>query len=211
MKLYFSPMACSMSARIALYEAEAQVEFILTDTKTKKLLDGGDFYQINPLGQVPVLEIEGGKRITENTAVLQYIARQYPKAALMPTADPELAQFQQWLGFITSEIHKGIFINLFDQAIPDAVKQHLRDKGRSRFDLLERHLAQGRPFLIETFTLADAYLWVVLNWCPYTGVDLTQWPRLYAYHEALKQRPSIARAFAEEWDLYQQEQKKKTA
>lgn len=211
MKLYFAPMACSMSARIALYEAQAPAEFVFADTKTKKLPDGADFYQVNPLGQVPVLEMDGGERITENTAVLQYIARQYPGAVLMPHSDPELAQFQQWLGFITSEIHKGVFINLFDQAIPDAVKEHIREKGRSRFDTLERHFAQGHPYLMESFSVADAYLWVVLNWCPYTGIDLKKWPRLHAYHEALKQRPSIARALAEEWALHQQEQQKKTA
>lgn len=208
MKLYFSPMACSLSSRIVIYETGEEAEFVLVDTKTKRLQDGSDYYSINPLGQVPVLEMDDGGRLFENTAILQYIGRNNSASSLVPPHDPALANLQRWLGFITSELHKGIFTNLFDSNIPDDIKEHIRNKGDLRFDLLNQHL-KNRQFLLDGFSVADAYLFVVLNWAPYTGIELRKWPVLHAYHGSLMQRPSIARAMKEEWAMYQEEQKKR--
>ena len=120
MDLYFSPLACSMATRIALYEAGADIRYIYRD-RTKRLPDGSDFLQINPLGMVPTLRTDDGDVLTENAAILQYVAERFPGAHLAPTGGIALARLQQWLCFIGTELHKGIFMPLLDsKAPPDA-------------------------------------------------------------------------------------------
>ena len=202
MNLYFSPMACSLATRIALYEAGADAEFVAVDTRTKRLADGADFLAINPMGQVPVLRTEHDTILTENTAVLQYVADRYPEAGLAPPPGLERARLQQWLGFVGTELHKAIFVPLLDPAAPESVKTYARDKIALRFGVLERHL-EGSRFLLDDFSVADAYLATVLNWTRAVGVDLAPWPALLAYHRRLLERPSVARAVGEEWRMYQ--------
>jgi glutathione S-transferase len=204
MDLYFSPMACSLASRIALYEAHADTRFIEVDPKTKRTLHGEDYLNIYPLGLVPLLRLDDGSLLAENAAILQYIAGRYPAARLAPSDGIERSRMQQWLCFIGTELHKALFIPLFDQKAPEGTKAHALKKGESRLRYLDDHL-RGREFLLDSFTVADAYLATVLNWTVPTRVDLTPWPGIKSYHERLGRRPSIAKAVGEEFALYQAE------
>ena len=107
MKLYFSPGACSLASHIMLREVGAEFDLEQVDNKAKKTKSGADFWQINPKGYVPVLELDDGRRITENPAILQYIGDQYPNSGLVPACGSfERYRVQEWLNFVTSEIHK---------------------------------------------------------------------------------------------------------
>ena len=206
MDLYFSPLACSLASRIALYEADADADarFNEVDPKTKRTMAGDDYRAIYPLGLVPLIRLDDGSLLSENAAVLQYVAARYPGANLGGRDDLERARLQQWLCFIGTELHKALFIPLFDQSLSEDAKARARDKSESRFAFLDNHL-RGRDFLLDRFTVADAYLYTVLNWTGSTKVDLTPWPAIAAYHKRMQARPSIAKAFKEEFALYQAE------
>jgi glutathione S-transferase len=210
MELYFSPLACSMASRIAVYEAGGDVAFRPVDTRAKRLSDGGDFRTVNPMGQVPVLRTGDGELVTENPVVLQVIADAHPASGLAPASGIGRARVQQWLNFVTSELHKLVFQPLLDRASNDGAKEYARAKAEARFAHLEAHLA-GREFLTDRFTVADCYLVTVLNWASFVGLDLARWPAVQAYFDRLKQRPSVARALAEEFALYKAAQAQRGA
>jgi glutathione S-transferase len=202
MDLYFAPLACSLATRIAFYEAGAQAGFIQVDTRDKQLRDGSNFYPVNMLGQVPVLRTDDGWLLTENTAILPYVADQFASAQLAPPAGTAArAKLQQWLGFIGTELHKAIFVPLLDPNAPEDAKTYARDQTALRLGMLQDHLAQ-REFLLDRFSVADAYLFTVLNWAQYAAINLAGWPAVGAYYQRMAQRPHIARALAEEAALY---------
>ncbi len=204
MKLYFSPLACSLASRITLYEAGADAELEEVDPKTKRTQSGRDFHEVHPLGLVPALELPSGQVLTENAAVLQQLARSYPEAGLAPT-DPEgLARLQQWLCFIGTELHKSLFTPLLSPKTSADFKSYALGLAPSRLGYVNQHLT-GRQFLLDGFSVADAYLFTILNWSQATPVDLQPWPALVAYQARLRERPSIARAFREELALYREE------
>jgi glutathione S-transferase len=205
MDLYFSPLACSMATRIALYEAGGSARFIEVDTKAKRLVDGSDFLAINPLGYVPVIRTDEGELLTENSAILQHVAARFPDAALAPADGIERSRLQAWLSFIGTELHKGLFIPLLDRKAPEAAKQYAVSKYGSRLDYLNTYL-DGREFLLDRFSIADAYLTTVLNWSRATTLDLEQWPAVKDYFDRMRARPAIARAFTEEGALFVREQ-----
>jgi glutathione S-transferase len=202
--LYFSPMACSLASRIVAYEAGADLRFIEVDPRTKRTLDGRNYLDIYALGLVPSLRLDDGSLLTENAAVLQYLAARFPAAALAPVDDLDRARLQQWLCFIGTELHKAMFIPLFDKRAPEGTKPHTLAKSRSRLDFLNGHLT-GREFLLDRFSVADAYLCTVLNWTKPTQVDLAPWPAIKDYHRRITARPAVARAISEEYALYQAE------
>lgn len=205
MQLYGSPLSCSMATRIALLEAGAPFEYVEVDAPTKRTRDGADYRAIHPLGLVPALRTDDGRLITENAAVLQYVADALPAAGLAPPAgDPERVRLQQWLSFIGSELHKGVFAPLFASEVPDAVRSWVLERSASRFDYLARHL-DGREFLLDRFSVADAYLATVLTWSIATPIDLKKWPSLVAYLQRLQARPSVAAALHAERKLYGEE------
>jgi glutathione S-transferase len=205
MDLYFSPLACSMASRITLYEADAPARFIEVDPKSKRLLDGQDFLAINPLGLVPTIRTDDGEVLTENAAILQYIADRFPGAKLSPRDGMGRSYLHQWLSFVGTELQKALFTPLFDPNTPEAVKARTLEKGNSRLSWLNTHLT-GRDFLLEQFSVADAYLVTVLNWNIATPVNLGDWPAVKDYYVRLKHRPSVARALSEEHALYAAEQ-----
>jgi glutathione S-transferase len=180
------------------------VQFVEVDPKTKRTMAGASYRDIYPLGLVPFLRLEDGAGLSENAAILQYIASRYPGSELAPRNESERAQLLQWLCFIGTELHKGLFIPLFDQKAPDGTRQHTLDKYASRLKYLNDHLT-GRQYLLDRFTVADAYLYTILNWTVPTQVDLAPYPAIKNYHAALRTRPSIAKAFSEEMALYQAE------
>ena len=210
MELYFSPMACSLATRIALYEAGAEATFTAVDLKAKRTAAGADFLAVNPMGQVPVLRTEADGLLTENPVVLQYVADHCPGSDLAPRHGADRYRLQLWLNFITSELHKLVFIPLLSPNSNDGAKAFARDQIGPRFAYLNAHL-DGRDYLLDRFTVADAYLVTVLNWTRPTGIDLAQWPAVLAYFRRMHARESVARAFAEEMALYTEEQARRAA
>ena len=201
MDLSFSPLAGSLAARIALYEARAEARFIEVDPKTKRTPDGSNFLAIYPFGLVPVLRLDDGSLLSENAAILQYIANRFPKSNLTPTDEPARAHLQQWLSFIGTELHQVLFCALLDEGAPEGTRTHTLMKCKPRFTYLNDHLSD-REFLLDHFTVADAYLYTVLNWSVGTRVSLSPFPAIKEYHRRLRIRPSVARAYQEELMLY---------
>lgn len=198
MKLYFRPFACSLAARIAIEEGELDAEFVRVDGA--KLPDGRDFTEISPMGYVPAIETRAGFTLSEGPAVLTYIAELAPEGVLAPPAFSD-AHYRMlaWLNFVATELHKGVFAPLLGYA-SDAEREAARARVRKPFDVLSVHL-EGREFLEDGFTVADAYLLVILNWCKHAGVAITDWPVLRAYRGRMRARPAVARAMAEELPL----------
>ena len=210
MELYFSPLACSMASRIALYEAATEAKFTEVDPKTKQTLEGQDFFAVNPLGLVPTIRSDEGEVLTENAAILQFIADRSPGAHLAPANGMARARLQQWLSFIGTELHKALFIPLFDKKMPEGGKARALEKGDKSLAYLDAYL-DGREFLLDSFSVADPYLFTVLNWKIATPVDLKKWPAVEAYYDRLTQRPAFARALNEEHALYAEEMKRHKA
>jgi glutathione S-transferase len=206
MDLYFSPLACSLATRIALYEAGAQANFLEVDPKTKQVLrDGSDFRAVNPLGLVPTLRTDDGQVLTENAAILQYVADRFPDANLGTSPGIERSRLHQWLCFIGTELHRGLFIPILDKTAPEEMKTHVLKRNLSRLDYLENYL-KDRKYLLDHFSVADGYLVTVINWTMATPpIELAKWPAVKAYYERLRTRPTIAKAIAEEFELYKAE------
>lgn len=203
MELFFSPLACSLGTRVALYEAGADATFTYVDTKTHLTSSGADYREINPLGLVPALRTDHGEVLTENAAVLQYVADAFPEARLAPRDGIERVRLQQWLCFIGTELHKALFVPLLDEKSPEGAKEYAIAKGTAKLDRLQQHL-HDREYLLDAFSVADAYLGAVLNWASVTPVKLADWPAVAAYHKRLHARPNFARAFGEERALWAQ-------
>jgi glutathione S-transferase len=215
MDLYFAPLACSMASRITLHETGAPAEavrFLEVDAATKRLHpDGGDYWAVNPMGQVPALRLETGEMLTENAAILLLLAERFGGASLAPVAGPERDRLRRWLSFIGTELHATLFHPIFDPKAPVEAKAYARTKASLRWARLAAHL-DGRDHLLETgFSVADAYLATVLGWLPAAGLDITPWPVLAAWHRRILARPSVARALAEERPLHAAQQARRAA
>jgi glutathione S-transferase len=194
MKLYYSPGACSLASHIALHEAGLAYEPVLASTKTHQLPDGTDYYTINPLGYVPLLELDDGTRLAEGPAILQYIADQAPQKNLAP-ANGTLQRYrlQSWLTFIGMELHRN-FGPLFNPATPQETRDLAITRLGGRLKWVEGELA-GRTWLTgEHFSVADAYLFTVTNWASRTGVDLSPYTHLAALRARIAQRPGVQAA-----------------
>jgi glutathione S-transferase len=198
MKLYYSPGACSLSPHIVLRESGLAFEPVLASTKTHKLLDGTDYYTINPKGYVPLLELDNGERLSEGPVILQYIADQVPDKKLAPPYGT-MARYrlQEWLNFITSEIHKG-FGSVFNPAMPEEGKAVARARVLTRLQWVDQQL-EGKQYLMgDAFSLPDAYLFTVANWSQYTGVDISGLKNLGAYQARMAARPAVQAAMKAE-------------
>ncbi|MBX3447747.1 MAG: glutathione S-transferase family protein [Parvibaculaceae bacterium] len=205
MELYFAPMACSIATRIALYEMGKgdDASFHRVTLASKTLEDGSDYYAINPKGQVPALRLDNGEILTENAAVLQYVADLAPEAGLAPAyGTMERYRLQELLNFIGSELHQKVLAQIFNPFAPAEAKAFARDEvAPVKFAVLAEAV-KGKAFLIgNRFTVADAYAFFVLSLCPFFGIDLGRWPSLQTYYEGLAARPAVARAAAEEMAL----------
>jgi glutathione S-transferase len=198
MKLYYSPAACSLSPHIVLLEADLPYTLEKVDFATKKTAAGVDYFTINSKGAVPALELDDGKVLTEGPAIVQYLADKKPDSGLAPRAGTfERYQLMEILNYITSEVHKG-FSPLFNKEASAEWKESARTALGKKFDWLTTFL-QGKSFLIgNTFTVADAYLFTVLNWPARVGIDLKKWPVLASYHSRIGQRPKVRQALKEE-------------
>jgi glutathione S-transferase len=210
MDLYFAPLACSLATRIALYETGQTADFICVDRLAGTLEDGSNYHMLNPMGQVPMLRTDTGELLTETAAILQYVADLDQEGRLAAKSGMERYRLQQWLNFITTELHKALFYPQFSPDSNDGAKAFSRGLLDKRFDLLEKHLT-GREFLLDRFTVADAYLATVLGWTRPVGIDLDGWPALEDYFSRMRARPAVARAVAEEYALYEAQQERRGA
>lgn len=197
MKLYYAPGACSLAPHIALREAGIGFEPVKTDIRAKKLPDGGDYLAINPKGGVPALGLEDGEVLTENAAILQYIADQAPGSGLIPPEGLARYRVLEWLTYISSELHKG-FGPLWNPQSSDEAKQAARDLLAKKFDYVEGRLGEGPYLAGESFTPADAYLFVMLNWTAVHGIDLARWSELVALQQRIAARPAVKQAMQAE-------------
>lgn len=198
MKLYYSPGACSLSPHIALHEAGLAYTPVLASTKSHKLQDGTDYYTINPLGYVPMLELDDGTRLREGPAIVQYIADQVPLKMLAPqNGSLQRYRLQEWLTFIGTEIHKG-FSPLFNPATPEEYKTMAREKLLQRLQFVDGQLADKDYLMGEQFTVADGYLFTVTNWAKPTNVDISALANLAAYRERVGARPAVQEAMKAE-------------
>ena len=198
MKLYFSPGACSLAPHIVLNESGLPFTLVKADLKAHKLEDGSDYYPINSKGQVPLLEFDNGERLTEGPAITQYIADQVPAKNLAP-ANGTMARYrvQEWLNFVTSELHKGIG-GLFNPAMPDNGKAVIRDRAAAKLKWVDEQL-EGKQYLMgDAFTIADAYLFTVTNWTGHTGIDISGMKNLSAFQARMAARPAVQKALKAE-------------
>ncbi len=198
MKLYYSPGACSLSPHIAACEAGLPIELVKVDLQSKLTETGEDFRQINPNGYVPALILDDGNKLTEGPAIVQYLADRVPDRKLAPEPGTfERYQLQQWLNFISTEIHKG-FSPLFDASAPQVLKDLAIEKLIVRLGTVAEHLSE-QPFLLgKLFSVADAYLYVTLSWGRYVDLDIVRWPALARYAEKISARPAVQQALKEE-------------
>ncbi len=198
MKLYYSPGACSLSPHITLHESGLKFEHVLAPTKSHKLEDGTDYYTVNPLGYVPLLELDDGTRLTEGPAIVQYVADQVPDKQLAPAnGTVARAQLQSWLNFIGTELHKG-FSPLFNPATPADYKTIAIDKLLSRMKWVDGELA-GKPYLMgERFSVADPYLFTMILWAPHVGMDISGLAHMAAFRARMAARPAVQAAMKEE-------------
>ena len=198
MKLYYGPGACSLSPHIVLRELGLPFELERVDTKAGKTERGTDYRTVNPKGAVPTLELDDGQRLTEGPAIVQYLADLEPESGLAPRAGTmERYRLQEWLNFITSEVHKQ-FSPLFKPNTPEDYKPVAKENIARRFDWLDKQLAGQEYLMGKTFTVADAYLFVMLTWTKPTGIDLGRWPNLGEYRKRVAARPKVKEAMRAE-------------
>lgn len=201
MNLYFSPLACSLASRITLYETGQTADFQRVDTRSGKTASGEDYRQINPKGLVPAVRTDDGEVLTENAAILQYLADLVPDAGLAPSGFARY-RLQQWLSFIGSELHKAVFTPLLGSGFPAEAKTKAAADAAPRLAYLDAHLT-GRDWLLDDFSVADAYLAAVLNWNNAVKLDFGPYPAIRAYQARLMTRPAVQKAVQEEFALYQ--------
>ncbi len=200
MKLFYKPGACSLAPHIALRVAGATFELEQVDTTKKTTASGSDYQQINPKGYVPALLLDSGEVLTEAPAILQYIADLYPAAALAPSPHGlARARLQEHLNFISSELHKA-FSPFFGAApLADTERPAVVAKISRRFAIFEAQLSKGGPYLMgDTFTVADAYFFVVANWANFVDISLSQWPHIAHYMDRASDLPAIKQAMVAE-------------
>lgn len=198
MKLYYLKGACSLASYISLIEAGQTFEAFEVERGTKKTTDGRNLNDINPKGYVPALQLDDGTVLTENVSVLSYISTLDPTGKLAPKiGTPGFFKVLEWLGFVNGEVHKQLSV-LFRPTSTDEMKKSAREAALNRYAYVDRILAD-KPYLTgENFTVADAYLYVTLSWLGRLEIDISGYPKLVAYYERCRARPSVQRARKEE-------------
>ena len=198
MKLYFATGACSLAVRIVLMEAGMTFDDARVNTRTHLLADGSDYYAINALGYVPLLELNDGTHLTEGPAIVQYLADQVPEKNLAPAnGTTARAQMQGWLNFISSELHKG-FAPLFNPATPTDYKPMVVEKLLSRMAWVDTQLAGNHYLMGDSFSVADPYLFNVSNWAALVKVDISGLANLADFRARMLARPAVAAAMRAE-------------
>ena len=197
MKLYYAPGACSMAAHITLHESGLPFTAVRVDLRAHTLSDGTDYYSINPKGYVPLLELDDGSRLTEVAVILQYVADREPGRLAPAFGSFERYQLMEWLNFIATEVHKGLG-PLWKPTTPDAYKAIALDAVGKRLDFIVASLGD-KPYLTgDRFTIADAYLFTIVNWHRFLKFDISRWPALERFQARVAARPRVQAALAAE-------------
>jgi len=198
MKLFYSPGACSLSPHIVLNELDLPYTVEKVDLKTHTTASGADFYTLNAKGYVPALQLDNGEVLTEGPAIVQYLAEQKPQADLLPAAGSlGRVRVQEWLNFIGTELHKTLGA-LFNPSISAEAKSRTLDTFGKRLGFVEKAL-QGKDYLTgNVFSVADAYLFTIVNWAPMLGIDLTPWPTVAQFQKRVASRPAVQKTLQAE-------------
>ena len=192
MKLYFTPGACSLSPHIVLNELGLPFEAVKVDLATKRLADGSDFKAVHPKAYVPILKLDDGRTISEGPAIVQYLADLKPEKKLAPANGSfERTQLQEWLNFISSELHKSFGAMFHPEAVGEKAVEFFKAKVVSRLGIVEPVLAKSDYLMGSQFTVADAYLFTMLTWAKNFKFDLSQWPGIASYFDRVAARPSV--------------------
>lgn len=198
MQLYFAPGACSLASHITAREAGIPLKLERADTKTKKLVDGSDYFAVNSKGAVPALRLDDGQVLTEGVAIMQYLADLKPESKLAPANGTlERYRLQEWLNYITSEVHKA-FSPLWNPANDQKVKDYALANLEQKLKWVDAQLAGKKYLTGEDFTIADAYLYTVLNWAYFLNIGLDKWPALKEFHARVAARPKVQEALEAE-------------
>lgn len=198
MKLYYAQGACSLAPHIVAREAGLQFDLEAVDLETGKTAGGADYKAVNPKGYVPALELDDGRVLTEGPAVMQYLADRAPASGLAPVAGSfERYQLQEWLAFINSEVHKA-YSPLFNPSAPDAVRAFQLAALQRRYAYIDQQLASREYLVGRSFTVADAYLFVVTSWAGYVQLDLHGFRNVQAFQARVGARPAVRAALAAE-------------
>jgi glutathione S-transferase len=195
MKLYYVPTACSLSVQIALHELGIPYDKVRVDSRTKTLVDGTDYRTIHARGQVPLLELDDGTRLSEGPVIVQYLADLKPGSDLLPPVGTmDRYRELEWLNYLTSEMHQRFYPLFKFPAFVDEAKAELRADLHRRFDYVAEKLGARSYLMGDTFTAADGYLFTMLRWTAFVKVDLAAWPTLVAYHDRVAARPAVRAA-----------------
>ncbi len=198
MKLYYAPGACSLSPHIVLREAGFDFDLEQVDLRAGKTDAGADFKSLNPKGYVPTLELDDGEILTEGAAIVQYLADRKPESRLAPEPG-SLDRFRvnEWLTFVSSELHKG-FAPLFNPDLPEAARKMVLERLETRLDYLNDYCKDRAYLWNGSFTIADAYCYTILGWTRYFDIDLGRWPNVKKYSDGIEARPKVQEALQAE-------------
>ena len=198
MKLYYNPYACSLAPTIAAAELGIDLNLVFVDIlkDPHRLVDGIDYRVINARNYIPMLELDNGQRMTEVAVILQYLAEHRAGTPLAPASHAERFQLQEWLNFIGTELHKFYSPWLFHPEVGEVAQDYARTKVAGRYQLIDAHLADRHYLLGDSFTLADAYLFVPVNWAEFAKTPLDAYPNLRAWFERVRARPTVQQALA---------------
>jgi glutathione S-transferase len=198
MKLYYMPSACSLSVQITLNELGIDYTKVLVDSKAKTLADGSDYHAINPRGQVPLLELDDGTRLSEGPVIVQYLADLKPGSTLIPAAGTmDRYRELEWLNYLTSEVHQRFYPIFRFGHFPEEAKGDFRADLDKRLAFIAAKLGDHDYLMGDVFTAADGYLFTMLRWAGFLKVDLTGWPNLLAYRGRIAARPAVQNAMRE--------------
>lgn len=198
MRLYYSPGACSLAPHIVACEAGLEIEFDRVDLNTQTTASGCCFGRINPKGNVPALVLPDGVVLAEVPVVLEYLADRAPDRRLLPALGSlERYRVQEWVGFISRELHKG-FDPLWDGLMPDAARQLAVHYLQRRLSYLDSCLEDRAYLMGEHFTVADAYCFTILTWARFHRIDLSGYAAISSFMQAVAGRPMVQRAMEAE-------------
>ncbi len=199
MKLYYSPGACSLAAHIILNEINVDFDLVRVDLKTHKTEKGVDYYEINPKGYVPALEINPGLILTENVAILPFLAQHDPKQDLIPPSGLGRAKVLEWLGYLNSELHDAYSV-FFSAPLDDEGKKKGYAELDRLFTYINKTIAESdNEYLVDdNFGPADAYFYVLTNWSKTIGHDLAPYTHVLELRKKVSQRQSVQIALRDE-------------
>ena len=202
MKLYYSPAAGALASHITIRELNLDVDIIKVDVvKEFKTETGDDYYKINPKGYVPYLTIDPDTDLSEGIAILQYLADQKPEGNMTPLeGTPERYQILEWLTFVATEPQQILGSFFIKDYFTEAGLEFVKAKLHRRFAILETQLADNEFLMGAVYTIADAYLFAIMNWIPAFSldIDISDYKNLSTYLDKIQSRKAVQTAMREE-------------